>query len=254
MSAPCTTQHGFSLVELMVTLAVGLFLLVGVLQILQANRESFEAQRGTAHLEENARLAVFVLEHSIAHAGYHVTLDSQPFPASNALAPTLAQDAVIGGQANLQNNNDQLRIRFQAAGGVKNCRGQDIGTPGAPAMADFEFYISDQNALLCHQAGSDRQPVIDNVDRFEVRYGIGGPNRADGVTYYTAEPAADARVRIKSVRIQLLLHSDPESGDRALPVPTAQRYNLMDGSVFEITDRRARLLIDRTIALQNRLP
>ncbi|MBH04029.1 MAG: hypothetical protein CMP08_07885 [Xanthomonadales bacterium] len=254
MNACRRAQQGFSLVELMVTLAVGLFLLVGVLQILQANRESFEAQRGTAHLEENARLAVFVLEHGVAHAGYHVTLDSNPFQASNALAPALAQGAVIGGQANIHNNNDQLRIRFQAAGGVKNCRGQDIGTPGAPAMADFEFYVSDADALICHQAGSDRQPVIDNVDRFEVRYGIAGPNRADGVQYYTAQPSADARTHIKSVRIQLLLHSDPESGDRALPVPTTQRYNLMDGSVFEITDRRARLLIDRMIALKNRLP
>ena len=34
MSSPRAAQHGFSLVELMVTLAVGLFLLVGVLQIL----------------------------------------------------------------------------------------------------------------------------------------------------------------------------------------------------------------------------
>ena len=255
MSASASRQHGFSLVELMVTLAIGLFLLAGVLQILQANREGFEAQRGTAHLEENARLAVFILEHGIAHAGYQVSLDTDPFGPSSALETTLPRGAVVTGKANESGNNDRLRLRFEAAGGVQNCRGKEIGAPGNPEVADFAFYLSGDGALLCHPAGSlVGQPIIDDVDRFEVRYGVGGPARTDGVRYYTANPDAQALTRIKSVRVQLLIHSDPESGDRALPVATAQSYKLMDGSVFTITDRRARLLIDQTIALKNRLP
>jgi len=247
-------EHGFSLVELMVALTVGLLLLAGVLQILMANREGSKAQSGTAHLEENARLAIFVLEHAVSHAGYYVSLDSAVFKPSGALQPDLPANAVVGGINNENAGNDQLRVRFESAGGVHNCRGADVGSGNQPRLADFEFYVSDTDSLLCHQAGSDRQPIVDNVDRFKVRYGVGGPNRGDGVRYYTSEPTTAALSRIKSVRIQLLLRADTADGDRALPEPIDQHYEFMDGSSFDVTDRRQRLLIDRTIALKNRLP
>lgn len=254
-------ERGFSLVELMVALAVSLLLLAGVLQILLSNRESFRAQRGTAHLQENARLAAFVLEHSIAHAGYRVDLmatDTGLFPAaaggtsSNALEAPIAAGAVVSGRYGGVGDDDRVRIRFQAAGGVRNCRGEDIGTAGQPAMADFEFYVSNQT-LICHQDGGDRQPIANDVDRFKVVYGI-DTDDTPGVDRYT-EALDDASMKqVLSVRIQLLLESSADDGDSALPKAVSQRFVFADGTVEQYVDRRARLFIDRTIALKNRLP
>jgi type IV pilus assembly protein PilW len=53
-------QDGFGLVELLVAMAVGLFLTAGILQILLSSQRSFRAEQDFSHLQENARYAVQV--------------------------------------------------------------------------------------------------------------------------------------------------------------------------------------------------
>jgi type IV pilus assembly protein PilW len=52
--------NGFGLVELLVAMAVGLFLTAGILQVLLSSQRSFRAEQDFSHLQENARFAVQV--------------------------------------------------------------------------------------------------------------------------------------------------------------------------------------------------
>src|SRR5699024_11664933 len=61
-------QAGFSLVELMVTMGIALLLLLGVSTVMLYNRQGFNAQKSLAHLQENARLAEFILANNAAAA------------------------------------------------------------------------------------------------------------------------------------------------------------------------------------------
>lgn len=262
-----STQAGFSLVELMVALTVGLLLLAGVLQILLANRRSFDAQSTTAHLQENVRLADFVLENNIAQAGYRPDIDiaarasdTALFPASD-MAPATMAGSVVAGDYGGKNHSDTLRLRFRAAGGVRDCRGDLLGqvssggTP-TPDNADLLFHLSaDGDSLLCERltTGSPGQPIIDHVDLFKVRYGLDTQAPA-GVDRYTDTLSPAQQSQVRSVRIQLLVHSSEDDGDRALPVPVTQHYRFADGTELTITDRRSRVLLDRTVALRNLLP
>lgn len=251
-------QRGFTLVELMVALVIGLLLLAGVLQILLSNRASFDAQRATAHLQENARLAEFVLSHAIAHAGYRTALDAAEttiFPAtSNPKTANYPDGAYITGATDADGNNDALRVRFQARGDVRDCLGGSVGSPAASETSDVLFFVNGNDTLECTKfsnGGSTTQPIVENVDRFKVRYGL-NTNGTAGVDHYVTTLTGTQAREVRSVRIQLLLRS--ADNDPALSEPVDQKYDFSDGSTFETTDRRARLLVDRTIAIRNPSP
>lgn len=61
---------GISLVELMVSIVVGLLLLAGAVQILASSRKNAEATDYSARLQENARFALHFLSYDLRMAGY----------------------------------------------------------------------------------------------------------------------------------------------------------------------------------------
>jgi len=58
------------MVELMVALAVGMFLMAGVLQIYLGSRQSFRTQESLSRLQENGRFALMFMEQDIRIADY----------------------------------------------------------------------------------------------------------------------------------------------------------------------------------------
>lgn len=63
-------QRGVSLVELMVALVLGLFLIYGAVTIYAQSRSSYRTNEAVARLQETARLAMNVLESDIRMANY----------------------------------------------------------------------------------------------------------------------------------------------------------------------------------------
>lgn len=63
-------QRGMSLVEVMIALALGAFITLGIVQLFTANRESYQMNLGQARLQENARFALDFLSQSVRVAGY----------------------------------------------------------------------------------------------------------------------------------------------------------------------------------------
>lgn len=65
-----SVSQGFTLVELMVALALGLIITIGVVQIFSANRATYQLDEGLARAQENGRFALEFLTQDIRHAGY----------------------------------------------------------------------------------------------------------------------------------------------------------------------------------------
>ena len=249
-------ERGFSLVELMVAMVVGLLLLAGVLQILLANREAFDAQRGRGHLQENARLASFMLENVVAHAGFRTDLTGDPeqaFRPDDTLGANFQRGAVISGRSNTQGQSDTLFIRFQGEGGVHNCQGAVVGQPGDAETSVIQLYVNTQATLLCRVPDNIiPQPLVEGVDRFEVRYGL-DTNDDNSADRYVSDLTAAQAAQVVSVRIQLLLRTLDE--ENLLPVAQQPDYVFSDGSDTGDmpADRAGRLFLDQTIALRNTL-
>jgi type IV pilus assembly protein PilW len=65
-----SAARGFSLVELMIALLIGLVISIGVVQIFSATRATYQLDESLARAQENGRFALEFLTQDIRHAGY----------------------------------------------------------------------------------------------------------------------------------------------------------------------------------------
>jgi type IV pilus assembly protein PilW len=80
-------QRGFSVIELMVAMVIGLVLLAGALSIFFSSRVTFSTNEQMSRIQENGRVALDLVTHDIRSAGYNGCSRGVPF--TNALnAPT----------------------------------------------------------------------------------------------------------------------------------------------------------------------
>ncbi len=65
-----TRMQGFTLVELMVAVTIGLIILVAVAQIFTTSRATYQVEEGLARVQENGRIAMEFLARDLRMAGY----------------------------------------------------------------------------------------------------------------------------------------------------------------------------------------
>jgi type IV pilus assembly protein PilW len=63
-------QRGVSLVELMVSITIGMILMAGVLSIFLSSKVTYFANEKLARLQENGRVALNIISHDVREAGY----------------------------------------------------------------------------------------------------------------------------------------------------------------------------------------
>ena len=249
ITSPSKQQRGFSLVELMVALVVSLLLLAGILEILLGNRESFQVQQDQAALQENSRLANFLLHNSLSLAGFHTNAlrsETEVFGANPVISGTDGGDATTP---------DRIRVRYEGGGNVQDCLGTTIGTPAAPQITDFEYFldVADQE-LACRVFNPDgsvrnTQPLVNNVQNLQIEYGLDSNNDNSVDRYLTPDSAGFDPQQVRLVRVQLVLATP----DNVLLANTAQTLPLVNGDVT-YNDRLQRQFLEQIIALRNRLP
>lgn len=112
-------QTGMTLIEIMIALLIGVFLLGGVINIFINSKQTYRMQEGLSRLQENGRFAMEFLAKDIRLAGFmgcsSVTATNPVVIANNPLvapnphlgipAPAVVQASTItGGDNNIQNN------------------------------------------------------------------------------------------------------------------------------------------------------
>lgn len=105
MNSGCRQSRGFSLVELLVAMTIGLLLISGMVSVFAGNRQSSELNTAIANMQESARYALDAMASDIRVAGYQGCLEvqsgatriraSQGVPTADFLA-TAATASVVG--------------------------------------------------------------------------------------------------------------------------------------------------------------
>jgi prepilin-type N-terminal cleavage/methylation domain-containing protein len=86
-------QYGMTLIELMVALAIGAFLMIGAITVFMQSRTTFRVTESVARMQENARFALEVLEPEIRMAQYWGLTTTTSLVRDRA-APTAAPSAL----------------------------------------------------------------------------------------------------------------------------------------------------------------
>jgi len=156
-------ERGLTLVELMVSMAIAVFLLTGVLTIFQNTRHTFTTQNQMAQLQDNERLAMTLISDVIESAGYF------PDPTVNTSLSALPTDPLFAaagqavvGTANAAPPGDTIVVRFltNPNDNVINCVG-GTNTTGAVVLYENVFSL-----------GAPSVPLVAGVQNMRIYYGV----------------------------------------------------------------------------------
>src|SRR5690554_5075136 len=92
---PCSVKYhcsGVSLIELMVALAIGTVLVLGLVQVFAASRAAYQTSEGLARVQENARFALDFLQRDIRMAGHFGCVNDQAHWVKDEGDPLLHDD------------------------------------------------------------------------------------------------------------------------------------------------------------------
>lgn len=202
-AAACTLrgQAGFSLVELMVAVAIALFLIGGMLTVVQHNRSASIMQTQLAQLQDNERLAMSMIAGVVESAGYYPNPLLYSATGTMIIGPgssfAAAGTPVITGVSNFNAQGDSVTVRYAAAlnDNVFNCQGGVNTAVGPYDSWENTFSVDAQNQLVCvvwtasTKATSPAVPVVSGVQSMTLLYGVqtaGGANGTCTDTYMTA--------------------------------------------------------------------
>ncbi|HEY5604648.1 MAG TPA: PilW family protein [Gammaproteobacteria bacterium] len=223
-------QQGFTIVEIMLAIALSLVLIAGVIQIYLSSKESFRVQSELARLQENQRIAIEFLQRDISRTGF-VPYNGDPLPA-----PVIT---VVDGGAN---NSDSITVSYTAA---TDCLGAQTG-----GFAVNNYFI-DPNTLQLMCLGNGNivaQPIADGIENMQILLGENAINNS--ITDPTADryvnPATANIAPIASVRVALLTRSAGSIKQQA----ALQNIALLDANVQQ-NDRLKRQVVTTTIPFRN---
>jgi type IV pilus assembly protein PilW len=138
-------QYGMTLIELMVALAIGAFLMIGAITVFMQSRTTFRITESLARMQENARFAIDALEPDIRMAHYW-GLTTTTANVVNRAAPTAANGIGI----DTCGNNFTINLD-QAVAGSNNSYGfACAGTAPVEVNAD---------TLVVRRASEDPAPL-----------------------------------------------------------------------------------------------
>lgn len=144
-------QRGFTLVELLVAMVISLFLIGGIMIVLQNVRSTYATQTKLATLEDSERLAMMLMSDVVQSAGYFpqplINTAAVAMPASNNFPGDAGYPAMLG-TPNTQ--GDTITVRFAAdstAPNLMNCMGQT--ETGAQIDWENYFYVDAAGNLTC---------------------------------------------------------------------------------------------------------
>lgn len=218
-------QRGFTLVELLVTIGIALFLLAGLVTIVENMRQTYFNQQSLAQLEDQQRFAMTVLTDIIQAAGYFpdpttYTLGTS-LPAVSATTYGIGQ-AIYGTHTNTT-TPDSIGVRFMTAAtaaandGIVNCAGQSNTTLSLSHVYTNTFQVSG-GTLQCALDTGTTVNLVSGVNNLQIYYGVKRANATtsdySADTYLTASNMARGNTslygngdwdNITSVRIVLTM-------------------------------------------------
>jgi type IV pilus assembly protein PilW len=245
-------QRGFTLVELMVSMALSLLLMLIIAEVFVTSKETYRTVEQMSRVQENARFAVSQMSRVVRMASFITDPLGNRGTIFPALAPALAGTDGATGAA------DEITVRYQgsgtptADGTVIDCLGNEIV---GDTLSVNRYYIAaganGSTSLFCDTTGSAignfQVELISNVEQMQVMYGE--DTDADfSANRYVVRASVANMDSVVSVRIAILFTTD----DNVATALDARTYTLLNETYNPVDDRRVRRAYTTTVTLRNR--
>ncbi len=231
-------EKGFSLVELMVAGFLGLLLLAGVISLFLGTRTSFRMQEQLANVQTDGRFALLFIKRFVENAGW---TDGIPVTTTGTPPPP-----AISGVDSSSGIHDEITSSLLNMDNEVDCNGVTHTNSDVASRFFVNVNANGLGALMCEGSGGGAaQPVIENVESFQVLYGV--DTDEDGVVnqYVPASQVSDF-YQVIAVQIGILIATDENTNSEA----TAQVFDVLDQQ-HNYDDNRIRRLFRETIYIPN---
>lgn len=210
---------GFTLIEMMVSITIGLGIIAGLMTVLASNSSSSRTNERTSELQTNGRYALDSMKQELRQAGYRGYTWAEPNVMSTAMG-TLTGECLEAGAG--------------AASFVSNIRqgiwGANDSNPFSGNCIPTASYAGDDVLVVRRLAGVPAAALAANTVYFHSSYGVGEVFRGTTAPVFTGSqtPLADFSVQIYVYYISPFTTSSTESPR----VPALYRVALQaDGSM-----------------------
>jgi type IV pilus assembly protein PilW len=209
---PRRSVRGFTLVELMIAVVIGLFITAGLVTLVQAMKRTTTSQAGLSQLQDNERMGMSLIANAVQSAGYYpnpLLNTSTTFFTAITTPVTLAAGQSMSGAANATAAlGDVITLRYTTAGAdnVLNCAGSTSATQKTWTQT---FSIDANNNLQCSLFDGTNPsvivPLVAGVTKLQVLYGVQTSGTALFNSADTYLPAASVTNwgAVRSVKVTL---------------------------------------------------
>lgn len=230
-------QTGMTLIEIMIALLIGAFLLGGVVQIFISSKQAYRMLENLSSMQERGRFAMDFISRDIRGTSYWACLIR---PAGDIVATDNAAGDTI-----------TLKAYFAITT-------PPITTVCSTPVVTTATYYTDPSSTIAYSLNSgglqratnnQTEELIEGVENIQILYGVDTDATPDyAANYYVPFGTAGLDMeKVISVRVSLLIRS---IDDNLADAPVPYTYN---GTTTTPTDRRLRRVFNTTIAVRNRL-
>ena len=267
------TQLGISLIELLIAMTIGVFLLAGIASSYMSSKKTSIQRDQMSLLEDNGRIALETLTKVIQHTGYS-SGDKSLLPFITQTADVASVACTDGSQSVVNtgiftadrivkdgsaSDSDSIGVIFYGDNNLfRDCVGGEL--PAAcranPSKVYNSFYVSNGNLECVGSRVNKAHVVAEGVENIQFLYGV--DTTADDLVdrYMTATDLALAAAgnatiwkSIISVQIAILVRSSKPVKLSA----ESRSYTLLDQLVTSANDKFKREVFTTTIRLRNTL-
>lgn len=271
-------QTGFTLVEIMIALSIGLVISASIIQVMVSNSTTERLNRAVASTQESGRYIMARLNDELLMVGLYDAINpnlskivdiaeeesflrNHPIP----LPGDFSERTGLGALQGASGANDTLVVSLQ---GTHDCRGFKLGYSDNEEFYVVNEYFVDDGKLKCRgfdgrvlrgqrsAVGHNNHAaftILDDVLSFQVTYGLADPRKNDGETmptqYVPADQLADAfnaNKQVVGIRVSIVV-----KGEGEFNVDRAASFKLLNESSFNAPQDGIYKAFESTIMLRN---
>lgn len=220
-------QSGFSLIELMIAMVLGLVLVGALINTFISSNRTYRVQEGLAQSQESARFALEILGQELRMAGYDLPR-GQPYLESRNAADADSIDEVLD-----------------------TCHSEILRIMEHGASEELYFYIAPDGQSGINTLYINGQPSVEGIEGIQFTYGESDGDDLNSVISYSDSANVSDWGNVIAVRINLLVAGgEPGFMDQAV------NLNRSDDTTepfedFDTSDRRMYQVYSTTVALRN---
>ena len=270
-----TRERGFSLVELMISLALGLVISGAIIQVLVSSSVTNKLNQAVAQVQESGRFITTRLTNDLNEVGRYdllARLDNTIDPVVESafvqnhpigIAGDFIAEATLGSTQAINGGNDALVVNLLAS---TDCTGNRHGYANDVEFHVVNHYFVSGNELQCtgydgrvlrgvkNQLVTPKTIVLlDNVESFQLQFGmsdVANNSQGQAIVYVTADRIAALRAQnqqVVSLRWALLL----KSYQNQIQQTSAPTFALLNEAKVTLDASHYFQVFTKTVALRN---